>query len=121
VAPSFATIVSPDYIVLVLDQNSTSFEIVWLTAYTSGSLNGTILRAQEGTSALAHTAATSSWGCNPTLQDIVTANDLISVSNLSPLVSQNVPAGYGAVFPGFYEINSGLTTEIGSGGYLEIT
>lgn len=72
-APSFATIVSPDYIPLVLDPPSqpapnATFEIVYLTAFTAGASNGTITRAQEGTSAAAH-ANGAVWLCGPTALD----------------------------------------------------
>ena len=72
-APSFATIVSPDYIPLVLDppQGATpnpSFEIVYLTAYTSGGTSGTITRGQEGTSGVGHNNG-SVWAMAPTTLD----------------------------------------------------
>jgi hypothetical protein len=68
VAPSFATLVSPDYYVLVLEPNTANYEIVWLTVYTAGSPNGSILRGQEGTSPVTHAAGVS-WEHGPTAQD----------------------------------------------------
>jgi hypothetical protein len=71
VAPSFATITGTDYIKLVLDAGTSSFEVVYLTAYISGSLNGTITRAQEGTSAVAHTSGSSTWANSHTANDFM--------------------------------------------------
>src|SRR5215469_2241092 len=76
-APPFATLVSPNYIPLALDppqgpSPSPSFEIVWLTAYTAGATKGTILRGQEGTTAIAHNVG-AVWAQAVTLVDIQTS------------------------------------------------
>lgn len=75
VAPSFATIVAPDFIPLVIDPPTSTpnaaFEIAYLTAYTAGQTTGTILRGQEGTSASAH-ANGASWACAPVVRDFGT-------------------------------------------------
>lgn len=63
--PAFPTLISPQFIKLVLDFN----EVVYLTAYTSGSLNGTITRGREGTTPVAHTAGSGSWFNAPTVQN----------------------------------------------------
>lgn len=73
-APPFETITSDDYVPLVLDPATSNgpnakFEIVHLTAYSYGNLSGTILRAQEGTSAQTH-ASGARWLCGPTKADV---------------------------------------------------
>lgn len=51
------TITGSDYIPLTIyGTDGLAEEIVWLTAYTSGALTGTITRAQEGTTAATHAA-----------------------------------------------------------------
>ena len=70
VAPNFATLVSPNYIPLVLDAGQATMEIVYLTAYTAGATTGTIARAQEDAThwpAVAHPSGT--WVCAPTVAD----------------------------------------------------
>src|SRR5258708_6193970 len=68
VAPSFATITGSDYIPLVIDPFGTQ-EIVWITAYTAGSLNATITRGSESTSAPAHSTVPTAWLHGATLND----------------------------------------------------
>lgn len=46
-------------------------EIVWVTAHTGGATTATILRAQEGTSAVAHNSAVA-WQHGPTAFDLGT-------------------------------------------------
>lgn len=70
VAPTFATLVSPNYVKLVLDNGTANFEIVYLTAYTAASLNGTITRGAEDATnwpPVPHAATTSTWSNNPTV------------------------------------------------------
>ncbi len=72
VAPNFATITGSDYIVLLLDPGTSSFEIVYLTAYTSGQTTGTITRQAEDSTRwpeTAHNANTGVWTCGPTAND----------------------------------------------------
>lgn len=47
VAPNYATIAGGDWIEITLEPNTANMEVVWLIAYTAGSLNGTILRGAE--------------------------------------------------------------------------
>jgi hypothetical protein len=68
VAPAFATLVAPDYYVLEIEPNTANYEIAYLTAYTAASLDGTITRGQEGTSAPAHITGVP-WAHGPTAQD----------------------------------------------------
>lgn len=63
------TIADPDYLPLVINPDTAAMEIVWLTAYTAGATSGTILRAQEGTSGVAHTAG-ADIAHGPTVADI---------------------------------------------------
>jgi hypothetical protein len=72
VAPAFATLVAPDYYVVIFEPNTASEEIAYLTVYTSGSLDGTITRGQEGTGAPAHISGVS-WTHGPTAQDFAPA------------------------------------------------
>jgi hypothetical protein len=63
-APDFATITSPDYIPISLDVGTTTYEIVYLTAYTAGATTGTITRAAEASSlwpAVAHNSGSGTW------------------------------------------------------------
>lgn len=93
-APSFATISSPDYIPLVLEPASTSpsanFEIVYLTAYTSGGTTGTISRGQEGTSGVAHSNGVA-WAHGPVVLDALPQTSNYAVFTSSG--SWTVPAG----------------------------
>lgn len=51
------TITGSDYIPLsILDSSGHLSEIVWLTAYTTGTTTGTIARGKEGTSGVAHSS-----------------------------------------------------------------
>jgi hypothetical protein len=69
VAPGFATLVAPDYYVVIVEPNTANEEITYCTAYTSGSpLDATITRGQEGTGAPAHISGVS-WTHGPTAQD----------------------------------------------------
>ena len=73
VAPAFATIAGTDYIPLVLDPPAgptpnPNFEIVFITAYTSGATSGTILRGQGGTTAVAHNVG-ALWAQAPVVTD----------------------------------------------------
>jgi hypothetical protein len=68
VAPGFATIVAPDYYVVIFEPNTASEEIDYLTAYTAGSFDGTVTRGVEGTGAPAHALGVS-WTHGPTAQD----------------------------------------------------
>lgn len=65
VAPSFATIVSPDTIALTLEPGTANEEIVSLTAYTAGATTGAIARGQEGSTGVSHANA-SAWVHGPT-------------------------------------------------------
>lgn len=70
-APNFATIVAPDFIVLVLDPGTPNMEVVYLTAYTAAATTGTITRAAEdGTRwpAVAHSVG-AAWSNDPTVAD----------------------------------------------------
>jgi hypothetical protein len=58
-APTFATLTGTDYVPLIL---GATVEIVYLTAYTAGATTGTIKRAQENTTAVAHPGGT--WACD---------------------------------------------------------
>lgn len=71
-APNFATLSGGEYIKLVLDYGTSSFEIVYLTAYTATSTTGTITRAAEDSAnwpATSHSSGTGTWSCNPTVDD----------------------------------------------------
>jgi lysophospholipase L1-like esterase len=65
-APNFATLTGQQYIPLFLDAGTGSFEIVYLTAYTSGGTTGTIKRAAEDSThwpAVAHNSGSGTWAC----------------------------------------------------------
>ena len=120
-APDFATLVSPDYIPLVLDPGTDNFEIVYLTDYnTSQPLTGTVTRAAEDSSnwpAVAHPNGT--WASDSTVldfQNVTSFNGRFGSVTLSKgdvtgtgLTSTDVgadPAGQAAA------VSSALTTVI---------
>ncbi len=86
-APGFATLAAPDYFVLVVDN-----EIMWATAYTAGSLDVTVTRGQEGTTAAIHNLG-ALWQHGPTALDTVDA----SAGDISPLTfgDSNAPGQVG--------------------------
>lgn len=61
------TIVAPDFSSLTLEPGTANFEVVSLTAYTSGATTGTVTRGVEGT-AVAH-ASGGAWVHAPTRVD----------------------------------------------------
>lgn len=94
-APDFATLSGGDYIKLVLDPGTGSFEIVYLTAYTSGSVNGTITRAAEDSTNWppAFHGRLGVWGNVPSVADFsgssgvqsVVAGTNVTVDDTDPL------------------------------------
>src|SRR4029077_17600196 len=66
--PALATLVAPDLHVVVVDPGSPNEEVLYLTAYTSASLNATVTRGMEGTAAVAH-AINAPWEVNPRRAD----------------------------------------------------
>jgi hypothetical protein len=66
------TIADPDYLPLVINPDTAAMEIVWLTAYTAGATSGTVLRAQEGTTGVAHSAG-APIAHGPTVADVAPA------------------------------------------------
>jgi hypothetical protein len=66
-APAFPTIAAPDYAAVVVEADTANEEIVYVTAYTAAATTGTVTRAQEGTSSIAHTA--TAWQHGPTVFD----------------------------------------------------
>lgn len=48
------TLTGSDYIPLSVDLSTSSFEVLWLTAYSTGATTGTIARGQDGTTGIAH-------------------------------------------------------------------
>ena len=74
--PDFATITGSDYIPIALDPGKSTFEIVYLTAYTAGSSTGTMSRAAEDATlwpAVGHPSGT--WAVAPTVTDLVAKVD----------------------------------------------
>lgn len=94
-APNFATLSGGNYIKLALDAGTSSFEIVYLTAYTSAATTGTITRAAEDSTnwpATSHSSGTGSWACVPTVQDYPGGS---TASPWLEHVSYSGPDGYG--------------------------
>jgi hypothetical protein len=94
-APSFGTLVSPDYVPLVLDppQGATpnpKFEIVYLNGYTAGQTTGTVTRPQEGTTAGSH-ANGAAWVCAPSAYDFAAAAASVARAYLN--AAQSLTAG----------------------------
>jgi hypothetical protein len=67
--PGFPTIAAPDFAVIVVEPDTANEEILYLTAFTSGATTGTVLRAQEGTTGITHTA--TAWVHGPTALDFL--------------------------------------------------
>jgi hypothetical protein len=59
-APNFASLTATQFIRITLTPTTPTFEIIHITAFTAASKNATIVRAQEGTVAVAH-AAGKKW------------------------------------------------------------
>ena len=68
VVPGFSTISGSDYYAISLDPDTTSEEIVYLTAYTAGQDTGTITRGEEGTTGVSHLPG-AVWVHAPTAAD----------------------------------------------------
>lgn len=66
--PPLPTISSANYAKVEIDPGLTTYEIVYLSPYTSGATTGTVLRGQEETSAVAH-AGGAVWVHGPTAAD----------------------------------------------------
>jgi hypothetical protein len=58
--PGFPTIASPYFAKIEIDPGLSTYEIVYLSPYTSGASTGTVLRGQEGTAAVSHSAG-ATW------------------------------------------------------------
>lgn len=133
-APAFATVTAPDFIPLILEPASSSqsqnFEIVHLTAYTSGQTTGTIARGQESTAAVSHSNG-AAWCCGPTVGDAfsllagvsVTAPPYVAdptgattdTSAIQDAINDTVTKGGGVVYlpPGVYKKNYHLELKLG--------
>ena len=68
VAPGFVTLANNAYYPISVDEGTSSFEVVYLTAYTAGATTGTILRGQEGTTGVSHSAG-ANWAHAYTVAD----------------------------------------------------
>lgn len=123
VVPGFATIVAPDFIPLVLEPNTANMEIVYLTAYTSGSRSGTIARAQEDATlhpAVAHALGVT-WDHGPTINDFL-APSAASIAAASAginstetqVVSLVIPAGMMVAGSTYRITASGVCTSTGA-------
>ncbi len=132
--PDFATIVAPDYIKLELDYGTSKFEVVYLTAYTAGSLNGTITRGAEDATnwpPVAHTGGSGTWAGAASVADfaglagadvttVAGSNIVLSATaNICPVL---VTAGGHTITPGRAPTNSGdilivTVTQNATGGY----
>ena len=66
-SPSFPTIATPDYAVIVVQPDTANEEIIYLTAFTAAGTSGTVVRAQEGTSGATYTG--TAWIHGPTVLD----------------------------------------------------
>lgn len=109
-APSFPTIVAPDYAVIVSEPDTANEQRRYLTAYTSGATSGTISAAQEGSTGAARTAV--EWQHGPTALDFLLGQipqtpvllapvDFVTTSALSPdYTYNNGSSGIGATLTG---------------------
>ena len=64
-APGVVAIGTTAHAAIILDPGNALEEIVYLTAYTPTATTGTILRGQEGTTAIAHSSG-AAWAHGPT-------------------------------------------------------
>lgn len=78
------TITGVDYLPLSIDSGNTSFEVVYLTAYTAGATTGTIARGQDTTAQVAHNSGATVVDA-PNVADFPSA--LLVANNLSDLAS----------------------------------
>lgn len=109
VAPSWATLASPDIIPVVVEPDTANQEVVYVTAYTSAATTCTVVRAQEGTSGITHTA--TAWKCGPTAQDFGGSSTDGTISHTTSTKSLPWPLPWG--FIGFAEatgVQTGITT-----------
>ena len=90
-SPAFATIVAPNYYVIVVQPDTANEEIIYLTAFTGGATSGTVTRAQEGTSGVTYTG--TAWVHGPTAVDFPNGPDVTSANNL--IVSVSAVSGTG--------------------------
>lgn len=103
---------SPDILKIVVEPNKTTEEIIYVTAYTPGATSATVVRAQEGSTALVHAA--TAWAHAPTAADY----NFAFVGTAAPSSSQytlwmdtSTTTG-GPVFPGmilnrvFYSVST---------------
>jgi hypothetical protein len=54
VSPGFGTIGTTNHAAIIMEPGTTNEEVIYLTAFTPAATTGTILRAQEGTTAVQH-------------------------------------------------------------------
>lgn len=109
--PGFPTIADPNYVAIVLDPDSATEEIVWLTAYTSGQLTGTISRGQEGTTGVAHPSGT--WRHGPTAQDFA--------GPIGTLGYAQVTSNQGSITTAVDLTGLSVTVTVGSGRRIKIS
>lgn len=64
------TIANGDILPLVIDPRLATFEVVYLTAYTSGATTGTISRGQDGTTASAHSVSAAVLNAPVTVEEL---------------------------------------------------
>jgi hypothetical protein len=57
----------PNYLVIVVEPNTSNEEIIYVTAYSSAATSATVTRAQEGTSGVTHSS--KAWANAPTALD----------------------------------------------------
>lgn len=91
-SPALATLAAPDIHVMILEPGSVNEEVVYLTAYTSGSLNATIARGMEGTAAVAH-AGNVPWEINPRREDFGALEGFSGAASVAPTVAAAAGAG----------------------------
>jgi hypothetical protein len=68
-APNFPTIGTTNHAAIILEPYTTNEEIIYVTAFTSGTTTATILRGQEGTTAVAH-SVNAPWVHGATRRDM---------------------------------------------------
>jgi hypothetical protein len=111
-APDWATIVAPDYIPVILDPGTGTFEIVYVTAFTVGGTTATMTRAAEdGTNwpAVAHPGP-GKWAHGPIVSDFLprpdtiaatveTANYTLALTDIGSVVEMNSASGVTLTVP----------------------
>lgn len=114
-------VVAPDYLAIVLDPDTASEEVIWVTAHTASATSATIWRAREGSTAVAHTSG-AIWKHGPTAADIPDAQWITSPAgwNDAWLAAQQANAGSVLFFSSSFGQGAVNCTDVMSKAYIPL-